>query len=190
MKKIILTIILLIAYTSKCPALITNANDDYYKYNVEPKLDYICLQLLDKAEKIIFNVNPSLEVRLTNEERYFSTETMEFLGEENPQPKYSGVWVQGQVIIAGWAKADKKYHVSYIYTKDTHFSFLNGIRVGADIQILERIFQAKLYDFSAEYGSVGHLQEVFGGDDVLALGLLIEYKNGLITSIMGRNEFI
>lgn len=195
MKKTILIIILSILYTQKCFAWVTSVNDDYYQYQVEPKLDYICTKILDKAETLISNTPPTLEVNLTPQERYFSKETMEFLGEDNPQPKYSSVmwravWVLGGTIIEGWAKADKKYHVSYIYTINSNLTFLNGIRVGATTNVLESAFQAKLYDFSAEYRAVGHLQEVWGGDDVLALGLLIEYDNGIITSIMARNEFV
>ncbi len=195
MKKTILIIILSILYTQKCFAWVTSVNDDYYQYQVEPKLDYICTKILDKAETLISNTPPTLEVNLTPQERYFSKETMEFLGEDNPQPKYSSVmwravWVLGGTIIEGWAKADKKYHVSYIYTVNSNLTFLNGIRVGAATSVLESVFQAKLYDFSAEYGAVGHLQEVWGGDDVLALGLLIQYDNGVITQIMARNEFV
>ena len=193
MRKFLLALVLVALSVSICCAWVTN--DDYYAQYIEPKLDKICLDVLTKASAVISNNKPVLEVQLTREERYFSKDTMEFLGEERPKAQYSGVvwrgvWVKGKTIISGWAKADRVYHVNYVYTLDKHLVFTGSIRVGAETSVLEKFFKARLHNISAEYGSLGHLQEVFGGDDVLALGLLIEYDNNTITSVMAINDYV
>ena len=73
---------------------------------------------------------------------------------------------------------------------DKEIRFTGAIRVGVNTNVLENFFHASLYDISAEDGSLGHLQEVFGGDNVLALGLLISYSSGVVTSIMAIDDFV
>ena len=105
MKKIILVLTLLAVYVSECSAWITTYND-YYEHKVLPKLDEICKNVLAEASKYISNSEPQLEIKLSRKERYFSEETMQFLGDSNPRATYSSViwravWVQGRTVIAG-----------------------------------------------------------------------------------------
>ena len=70
-----------------------------------------------------------------------------------------------------------------MYTRNAHFEPLSGIHAGAKTSSLEKFFNNTLYNISAEYGSVGHLQTVFANDDWSAVCVLVSYSEGKIKSI-------
>ena len=96
----------------------------------------------------------------------------------------------GSTVVEGWAKSDKKYHANYIYTEDAMLMFSGGICVGSSTSVLEKFFNARLYDVSAEDGFLGHMNEILPNDDVLSPGVLVSYQSGVIVSISARDNFV
>ena len=198
MRKIIFVFILLILSNAPCYAWLEGYEDyNFFREKVEPKLDVIFDSVMDVAEKVIIMEKPLFEVQLTNKERYFEKDTMEFLGIEPAQARasysgvlYLGVWYDGKTIIKGWAKKDRKFHVYYIYTIDTELIFAGNIHVGARNSVLSDFFNINLYDMCVEYGSLGHLEEVLPNDICGVSTVLIEYNNGIIKSIKAKNDYV
>lgn len=205
MKKILYTFIFFCAlcffYSKTCfgyvietDGHITEANYAYYTHELEPKLDILCSAVLKEATKIINAYKPVFEVTLTQKERHFSADSMEFFtGEREQSDRYSSVrkiavWVYGLTLIEGWTRDNINYQVNYVYTKDTRFEPLSGINVYGDTLELEKFFNGRLYDISAEYGYIGHLQAVQANDDWSAVTVLVNYAGEQIKSIEAWDE--
>ena len=87
--------LLLVLYSSVCSAWVQSVEDEFYVKKIEPKLDVLCEDVLSEAERIILSTLPSYEIMLTQTDRYFSKDTMEFLGAPAPRAQYSGVIWRG-----------------------------------------------------------------------------------------------
>ena len=176
-------------YVIETDGHITEANYAYYTHELEPKLDILCSAVLKEATKIINAYKPVFEITLTQKERHFSADSMEFFtGEREQSDRYSSVrkiavWVYGLTLIEGWTRDNINYQVNYVYTKDTRFEPLSGIKVYGDTLELEKFFNGRLYDVSAEYGYIGHLQAVQANDDWSAVIVLVNYAGKQIKSI-------
>ena len=179
-----------------CDAYVTGTDDTryYYEHVLEPKLDFLCDKMLKKAAEVIRNRRPVFEVELTQKERYFSSDSMEFFtGESGTPARYSSVkkmavWVHGLTLVVAWTRDGINYNVSYVYTADSNFEPVADIRVGAYTSVLEKFFNGKLYDISAEEGSLGHLQAVWGNDDWTIPIVLVSYSYDKIREMTARND--
>lgn len=187
MSVIVLFVSVFLCHT--CYGYIIDGTDSYYQNEIEPKLDILCRNIKQKATEIIRGREPLYEVELTQEERYFSSESMEFYtGEVGLPARYSevkklAVWRYGLTVISGWTYDGENYHVNYVYTRDARFEPVAGIHAFGNASELEKYFHGSLYDISAEYGSVGHLSAVFANDDWSAVCVLVSYSGKGIKSI-------
>ncbi len=173
-------------------------DDNYYSYEFEPKLDILFNMVMEKATGIIANKKPSFEVELTQEERYFSSDSMEFykgtsLYEINEPPAYSGVkklavWIDGFTVIAGWTRNGLNYSINYVYTTDARFVLSNGISPRKSTIELEKFFNNNIYNISEELGKLGHVQAIWGNDDWSKKCVLICYSGTKIDSIEAWNN--
>ena len=173
MVKFFLIVLLQIVFVSRSFAWMdVYTYNDFYKYDVEPKIDAFCKNVLSKAEDIISFEQPLLKVHLTQSERYFSKESMEFFGiPDDGKPitaQYSsviwiGVWCDGKTLVKGWAKEDQKFHVDYIYTIDPQIVFMGGIHVDVDTTTVQKFFGANVYDISVKLGVIRY--PFLGNDD-------------------------
>lgn len=167
-----------------------NAYNDFYKYDVEPRIDVFCKDVLIKAKDIFSFQRPLLKVRLTQAERYFSKDSMEFFGERGDgkpvTSQYSGViwlgvWCDEKTLVKGWAKEDQKFHVEYIYTRDPQMLFIGGIHVGASTTVIERFFNARIQDISVKNSIIRY--PFLGNDDFSVPVLELTYDKGVIECI-------
>ena len=191
MNKIAIIVLLCVAFFSRiCFSYENNVRDNnYYEYEFEPKLDILCNMIKKKAADMIKGRKPNFEVELTQEERYFSSDAMSFFTgyEENPA-RYSSVkklavWVNGLTLVTGWTRDSINYYIEYVYTTDYTFVLSNGIRPRTLTSELEKFFNNNLYNISAEYGNVGHLEAIWGNDDWSKPRILICYSGTTIDSI-------
>ncbi len=190
MKKVYIIIFLCVIFSSQvCFGNFTNMNENYYIYELEPKLDILCGMAMNVASEIVRKQKPSFETELTQEERYFSSDNMEFFtGTSGIPAQYSGVkklavWVHGLTIITGWTLDGVNYHINYVYTTDATFVLPNGIKARTFVSELEKFFNGSLYDISAENGVIGHVQAVLANDDWSKPCVLINYSGRTIDSI-------
>ena len=107
-----------------------------------PKSDVIGKSLLDLAKRIMANNKYAFETKMTQKDR----ELYE-MGEEIPtisQIIWNRVWAKDKTIVVGEARKDKKFRVRLFMTRDPQITFVNGLRVGDDIHVLEQFFGSPL----------------------------------------------
>ena len=92
MRNCVVVIFILITFLCKSSYSYVNTANDYYTQELEPKLDILCNATIKEAKKIIQTHKPIFEITLTQEERYFSADSMEFFtGEIEQSATYSKV---------------------------------------------------------------------------------------------------
>ena len=100
--------------------------------------------LSDLAQKIITHNKLVFETKFTRQERSDALE-----GPDMPDPRslherglaneiLDRVWAKDKTLVMGAAERDKRFYAYYMETRDPDLVFLGGIRVGADIDVLEK----------------------------------------------------
>ncbi|MBQ7216501.1 MAG: hypothetical protein IJS39_11030 [Synergistaceae bacterium] len=194
MRLIIVIAVVLANTCGFCYGYVRGVNDEYYERVVEPKLDVLGSIVKQKATEIIRGREPVYEIELTQEERYFSLESMEFYtGKAGLPARYSGVkrlavWRHGLTSISGWTYDGENYHVNYVYTRDARFEPVAGIHAFGNTSELEKYFHGSLYDISARDGAIESIPMFFSHDYWAGVWVLISYSGGKVQSIMVRDD--
>lgn len=189
MSVIVLFVSVFLCHT--CYGYIIDGTDSYYQNEIEPKLDILCRNIKQKATEIIRWREPLYEVELTQEERYFSSESMEFYtGEVGLPARYSevkklAVWRYGLTVISGWTYDGENYHVNYVYTRDVRFEPVAGIHAFGNASELEKYFHGSLYDISVKDGVIESIPNLSSNDYWAGIWLVIRinYSGGGVQSI-------
>ena len=157
---------------------------------ISAKWERLNESIMRLAEQIAQNNKPAFETRLTKKERSYDDD---YFGTGMTTAVFSRIWAKDKTIVSGWANADKNFHAEFIATTDPLMNFAGGIRVGANVKVLEKFFHASLNEIREKDVNGNYIHGnniVYGGSesDSDLWCVYISYKNGVITEINAMNK--
>ena len=165
MRKFLLVVVLCVAVLT-LPAEVWGAD-------TSARWEAFARSLSDLAEKIATHNKPVFETKFTQQER-----------RDTPSEIWSRVWAKDKTLVIGAADRSKNFYAYYMETRDPDLVFAGGIRVGADIGVLEKYLGAPLRQQEENHvikmtpGEISLFLESDFGDDVN-----IRHKGGKITEL-------
>ncbi|MBR2208518.1 MAG: hypothetical protein IJ859_06880 [Synergistaceae bacterium] len=169
-------------YLSPCFAFYENFNSQKAE-RFNKKMEALTKNFSEFASKIVNFNKPIFEVRLTRKEREYT----EWGEDDKPllsKVEWNRVYAKDKTLVLAYSWREKKFGTLIFKTNDPNFDF-RGLRVGADVKVLEKFFGDSIRNIGHVKGnSVTIYGPYYGPSGELPETLSIICVDGIITEFI------